>query len=57
MSAEEACRELAAKMTDDDLLADLLAGLSALGPDSPLLPAVRADVRRRLTERNEEATS
>lgn len=54
MSAEEACRELAAKMTDDDLL----AGLSALGPDSPLLPAVRAEARRRLTDRNtQEATS
>lgn len=47
MSADAACRELAATMTDDDLL----AGLCALGPDSPLLPAVRAEVRRRLAER------
>lgn len=45
MTVEEACRELAARMTDDDLL----AGLAALGPDSPLLPAVRAEVRRRMT--------
>lgn len=47
MSVDEACREVASKMTDDDLL----AGLCALGPDSPLLPAVRAEVHRRLAER------
>ncbi|WP_158217822.1 hypothetical protein [Dietzia alimentaria] len=52
MSLDDSCRELAAKMTDDDLV----AGLTALGPDSPLLPAVRAEVRRRLTDRNDEVT-
>jgi hypothetical protein len=53
MSADDACRELATRMTDDDLL----AGLCALGPDSPLLPAVRAEVRRRLEAANTAATA
>lgn len=52
MSADEACRELAKKMTDDDLL----AGIVALGPDSPLLPHVRTELKRRLKDRNDEAT-
>lgn len=52
MSVEEACRELAKKMTDDDLI----AGVVALGPDSPLLPHVRTELKRRLAARNEEAT-
>ena len=47
MAIDDTCRELAAQMTDDDLL----AGHCALGPDSPLLPAVRAELRRRLAER------
>lgn len=53
MSADDACRELATRMTDDDLL----AGLVALGPDSPLLPAVRDEIRHRLEAANTTATN
>lgn len=48
MTAVKPCAEVAAAMTDTDL-AD---ALTVLGPDSELLPAVRDEVRRRLTNRN-----
>lgn len=40
----ETCRELAAQMTSTDLTDALVV----LGPDSPLRPAVRAEVVHRL---------
>lgn len=52
MSAAEACREVAAAMNNDDL-AD---AITVLGPDSPLLPAVRDEIRRRLEAANTAAT-
>lgn len=46
MTAIKPCAEVAAAMTDTDLT----DALTVLGPDSELLPAVRAEVRRRLTD-------
>lgn len=53
MSAKKACREVAAAMTD----IDLTDAITALGPDSPLLPAVRDEIRRRLAAANTAATA
>ncbi|MDV6300215.1 MULTISPECIES: hypothetical protein [Dietzia] len=53
MSAAEACREVAAAMNNDDL-AD---AITALGPDSPLLPAVRDEIRNRLQAAADAATT
>ena len=47
MAIDDTCRELAAQMTDDDLL----TGHCTLDPDSPLLPTMRTELRRRLAER------
>lgn len=44
MALDAACREVAAAMN----ATDLTDALTVLGPDSPLLPAVRAEVLRRL---------
>ncbi|WP_440221196.1 hypothetical protein [Dietzia sp. MNB45] len=44
MNAQKACREVAAAMTDTDLV----DAITVLGPDSPLLPAVRDEIRNRL---------
>lgn len=44
MGAPKACREVAAAMTDTDLV----DAITVLGPDSPLLPAVRDEIRDRL---------
>lgn len=44
MPVQKACREVAAAMTDTDLV----DAIAVLGPDSPLLPAVRDEIRRRL---------
>lgn len=52
MGAKKACREVAAAMPDDELV----TALTVLGPDSPLLPAVRDEVRRRLEAANTAAT-
>lgn len=52
MALSDDCREVAATMTDTDLH----AALDILGPDSPLLPACRAEVRRRLEAHNTAAT-
>lgn len=47
-----ACREVAATMTDEDLV----TAVTVLGADSPLLPAVRRELLARLANRNQEAT-
>ncbi|MFI8590134.1 hypothetical protein [Dietzia maris] len=52
MSAAEACREVAAAMSNTDL-AD---AVGVLGPDSPLLPAVRDEIRNRLQAAADAAT-
>lgn len=52
MGAKKACREVAASTPDDELV----TALTVLGPDSPLLPAVRDEVRRRLAAANDAAT-
>lgn len=53
MGARKACAQAAADMTD----ADLVDAITALGPDSPLLPAVRDEIRRRLEAANTAATT
>lgn len=53
MSADKACREVAAAMNDTDLV----DAIGILGPDSPLLPAVRDEIRRRLAAANTAATT
>lgn len=56
MSAEKACKgcaEAAADMSDTDLT----DAIGVLGPDSPLLPAVRDEIRRRLAAANAAATT
>lgn len=45
MSADAACAEVARTMP----ATDLVDALTVLGPDSPLLPAVRAELIARLT--------
>lgn len=52
MPVQKACREVAAAMSDTDL-AD---SIGLLGPDSPLLPAVRDEIRARLAAANTAAT-
>lgn len=44
MGAMKACAKAAAEMTDTDLV----DAITVLGPDSPLLPAVRDEIRNRL---------
>ena len=46
------CAEAAAEMSDTDLT----DAIGVLGPDSPLLPAVRDEICRRLTAANTAAT-
>ena len=53
MPLSRACNEVAAAMTDTDLI----DAITALGPDSPLLPAVRNEIRRRLVAANRAATA
>lgn len=53
MTIRKACLEVAAAMTDTDLV----DAITALGPDSPLLPAVRDEIRRRLEAANLAATT
>lgn len=53
MSAVDACREVAAAMSETDLV----DAITALGPDSPLLPAVRDEIRHRLEAANLAATT
>jgi hypothetical protein len=53
MPLSKACNEVAAAMTDTDLV----DAITALGPDSPLLPAVRNEIRRRLEAANRAATA
>lgn len=53
MAITDACREVTAAMTDTDLV----DAITALGPDSPLLPAVRNEIRRRLEAANRAATA
>lgn len=53
MGAPKACREVAAAMTDTDLV----DAITVLGPDSPLLPAVRDEIRRRLEAANAATTT
>ncbi|MFN3600527.1 MAG: hypothetical protein ACK4UY_03955 [Dietzia sp.] len=52
MTVQDACREVAAAMNPTDLV----DALTVLGPDSPLLPAVRDEVRHRLEAANAAAT-
>lgn len=47
MTAGRPCREVAAAMSDQDLT----DAITILGPDSALLPAVRDEIRARLTAR------
>lgn len=53
MAITDSCREVAAAMT----VTDLIDAITALGPDSPLLPAVRNEIRRRLEAANRAATT
>lgn len=53
MAITDACREVAAAMS----VTDLVDAITALGPDSPLLPAVRDEIRRRLEAANTAATA
>lgn len=53
MTVQDACREVAAAMTNTDLV----DAVGVLGPDSPLLPAVRDEIRRRLDAANTAATT
>lgn len=53
MALTDACREVAATMSDTDLV----DAIGILGPDSPLLPAVRDEIRRRLAAANTAATN
>jgi len=53
MSADAACRQVASAMSNTDL-AD---AVGVLGPDSPLLPAVRDEIRHRLEAANTTATN
>lgn len=53
MSPADACREVAAAMTNTDLV----DAITVLGPDSPLLPAVRDEIRHRLEAANTAATT
>lgn len=53
MALTDACREVATTMSDTDLV----DAIGILGPDSPLLPAVRDELRRRLAAANTAATT
>lgn len=53
MGAMKACAKAAADMSD----IDLIDAITALGPDSPLLPAVRDEIRTRLQNAADATTA